>query len=42
MMPTVIEVGETFTIPEKRQALFAMPIEVNGTFVIDGFLIGVD
>ena len=42
MMPTVIATGDTFTIPTDRQALFAMPIIVDGTLVIDGYLIGVD
>lgn len=41
-VPFYIAVGETFTVPEYRQALFAVPIEVDGTLVIDGYLIEVD
>lgn len=40
-MPTVIDLGETLTIPVDYQGLFAYPITVNGTLDIDGLLIDV-
>jgi hypothetical protein len=41
-MPTLINDGETFTIPVNRQGLYALPIVNNGTLIIDGDLILVD
>lgn len=40
-MPTVVDNGETLTIPVDYQGLFAYPITVNGTLDIDGILIDV-
>jgi hypothetical protein len=37
--PYLVQVGETYTVPEYRQALFAEPITVDGTLVVDGMLI---
>lgn len=42
MVPYYIAPGETFTIPEYKQALFAMNIDNEGILEIDGFLIEVD
>jgi hypothetical protein len=42
MVPYFIAVDEIFTVPEFKQALFAMNIDVEGILVIDGFLIEVD
>lgn len=42
MVPTYIAPGETFTIPAFRQAMWAVPIVVDGTIVIDGVLVPVD
>ena len=40
-MPTVVDNGETLTVPVDYQGLFAYPITVNGTLDIDGILIDV-
>jgi hypothetical protein len=40
-MPTVVDIGETLTIPIDYQGLFAYPITINGTLDIDGILIDV-
>jgi len=40
-MPTVVDNGETLTIPIDYQGLFAYPITINGTLDIDGILIDV-
>lgn len=40
-MPTVVDTGETLTIPTDYQGLFAYPITVDGTLDIDGILIDV-
>jgi hypothetical protein len=40
-MPTVVDIGETLTIPVDYQGLFAYPITINGTLDIDGILIDV-
>ena len=40
-MPTVVDNGETLTIPVDYQGLFAYPITINGTLDIDGILIDV-
>lgn len=41
-MPTLINAGDTVTIPSDFQGLFAVPITVNGTLEIDGTLSWVD
>jgi hypothetical protein len=41
MVPTYIAEGDSFTIPVDRQALFALDIVVDGTLVVDGFLVEV-
>lgn len=40
-VPTHIAAGETFTVPVNKQALYALPIVVDGTLVIDGTLVEV-
>jgi hypothetical protein len=40
-MPIIVDNGETLTIPEDYQGLFAYPLTVNGTLDIDGLLIDV-
>lgn len=42
MVPYYIAPGETFTVPEYKQALFAMNIDNEGILEVDGFLIEVD
>jgi len=42
MMPYLIPVGETFTVPINKQGLFALTIDVQGTLVVDGLVIQVD
>lgn len=39
--PTFIAAGESYTVPEYRQALFALPIDVEGSLVVDGALVEV-
>lgn len=41
-MPTEILAGETFTVPVRRQGLFALPITGPGTLVVDGDIVEVD
>lgn len=41
-VPYFIAAGETFTVPEFKQALFAMTIDVEGILTVDGYLIEVD
>jgi hypothetical protein len=41
MVPYFIASDETFTVPEFKQALFNMPIDVEGTLVVDGYLLEV-
>ncbi len=41
-VPYFIALGEVFTVPEFKQALFSMNIDNEGIIVIDGFLIEVD
>lgn len=41
MVPYFIATGETFTVPLYKQALYVLPIDNEGTLVIDGFLIEV-
>ena len=42
LVPYFLPAGETYTVPENRQALFADTIEVEGTLEVDGELIEVD
>lgn len=44
MAPTYIAGTETFTVPEFRQALYVLEIEIEtgGQLVVDGFLVEVD
>lgn len=42
MVPFYIPVGDSFTVPIYKQALFADPIEVDGGLIVNGVLIGVD
>ena len=41
VMPYLIEAFESYRIPVKKQGLFAVPIEVDGTLTVDGILVGV-
>ncbi len=41
-VPFFIAAGDTFTVPAFIQALFATPIDVEGSLVVDGMLIWVD
>ena len=41
MMPFFIPVGETYIIPENKQGLFALPIEIQGTLEVNGILVEV-
>lgn len=38
MVPYFIASDETYTVPLYKQALFAMPIDVAGFLIVDGFL----
>lgn len=40
-VPTYIAAGETFFVPANKQALYALPIVVDGALVIDGTLVEV-
>lgn len=40
-VPTRIRAGESFLVPENTQALYALPIVVDGTLIIDGTLVEV-
>jgi hypothetical protein len=40
-VPTFIAADEVFIVPVNRQALFAMTIDVEGSLVVDGYLIEV-
>ncbi len=42
MVPYYIAVGETFTVPLYKQALFSEAIEVDGNLLVIGMLLGVD
>lgn len=42
MVPTFIAAGETFFVPEFKQALFEMTIDNEGILDIEGFLVQVD
>jgi hypothetical protein len=41
MVPTLIESGDTFTVPAKKQALYALSIDVEGTLDVEGALVPV-
>lgn len=41
-VPLVVGPTEIFTVPANRQALFAVPIVMDGTLVLDGVLVPVD
>jgi hypothetical protein len=41
MVPYLIPTGQAFTVPINKQALKAMPITVDGTLVVDGYLLEV-
>jgi hypothetical protein len=41
LMPFYIPTGETYTIGNNRQGLFALPITVDGDLVVDGILVQV-
>lgn len=40
--PIVIASGQTFTVPENCQVLYAVPISVDGALVVEGELVMVD
>lgn len=40
-VPLFIAEGDEFVAPANQQTLFAMPIDVEGMLVIDGFLVEV-
>jgi hypothetical protein len=42
MVPYFVASGDTFTVPEFKQALFSMLIDNEGTLAVDGFLLEVD
>lgn len=42
MVPYFIDTGETFTVPEFKQALFSETISGPGLLVVEGMLIEVD
>lgn len=41
-VPYRIPVGQTYTVSINKQALFTMPIDVQGSLVVDGFLVEVE
>jgi hypothetical protein len=41
MVPTFIDVGEIFTVPVNRQALYTLPIINDGSLIVTGDLIEV-
>ena len=41
LMPFYIPVGETYTIGNNRQGLFALPITIDGDLVVNGILVQV-
>lgn len=41
-VPYFVPAGQTFSVAEFQQALFSMPIEVEGSLEVDGYLIEVD
>lgn len=42
MVPYFIASGDTFTVPEFKQALFTMTIDNEGILDVEGFLLEVD
>jgi hypothetical protein len=42
MVPYFIAVGETFTVPLFKQALWAATIDNEGTLAVDGLLLQVN
>jgi hypothetical protein len=42
LVPYFVPPAETFEVPLYSQALFALPIDVEGSLVVDGFLVEVD
>ena len=38
-VPTYIAEGETFTVPANAQALYRLPITVDGELIVDGNLV---
>jgi hypothetical protein len=40
-MPYYIPVGETYTVEQNKQGLFALPITIDGDLVVDGILVQV-
>jgi hypothetical protein len=40
-VPYFVPEGEHYIVEENKQALFSMPIEIDGTIIVDGFLIEV-
>jgi hypothetical protein len=40
--PIIIAAGETFTVPTNTQMLYAIPIQNDGTLIVDGELVEVD
>lgn len=41
-VPYFVAPGDTYSVPENEQALFAMTIDCEGYIAVDGHLIGVD
>lgn len=41
MMPVLLEDGETYTVPENKQALFAMTPDIEGDLIVDGYMVEV-
>jgi len=41
-VPVFIASGDTFLVPDDKQALFAMTIDNEGTLIVDGYLVMVD
>lgn len=41
-VPYFIPAGEEFTVPANKQALWAVPLDIEGSIVIDGVLVEVD
>lgn len=39
--PTLVQTGETFVVPANKQVLFSLPITVDGTLQVDGYLVEV-
>jgi len=38
VMPYIVSVGESYTVPENFQGLFTVPITIDGIFEVDGIL----